>query len=229
MFHKNIFTSEHECKLIKKFEWIVIAWYLADTILFFLIGVAENNIQTILAGAFLVFWFVLTSSLFTLLSKIKALGSNFHKLYLPTVFVLSLIEETLVFYNGGGLGGKATSLTQDLLLAVPVFLGIAFGILVLDKFTNLSSGEIFAIGSIQGFIIEIIISGNFYFAWLLGGPALGIYGMMMAALHKNESSIKTKRSNKQTFAILTTGTILCLTGAIIGAIIGDTFYSFIKS
>ena len=90
----------------------------------------------------------------------------------------------------------------------------------------MSNGEIFAVGAIQGFIIELFLAGNLSLAWFLGGPALGIYGMMMAAVGKKDSVIN-EHTVRQVLLVLLLGTLLCFIGAIFGAIIGDTIYNSI--
>ena len=224
----SVFSSEVDSKIIKGIIKAVLLWYFIDTVLFLFVGLSETNLQTIFTGIFLIFWYLATTTLFRLSSKrTESLSKNFSKWYLPLILLLSVLEETLVFLNGGGLGGKAESLTQDLLLAVPVFLGIALGILVLNHWVPLSSGEIFVITSIQGFIIELVFSGNLILAWFLGGPALGIYGMMMAAVSKEKPKEQEETLAKHVLIVLIVGTVLCLGGAILGAILGDTIYKAI--
>ena len=218
------FTKNTDSGITRAIVKFVLAWYLIDTILFFIVGLSEENIQTILTGIFLVFWFILTIILYNETRKIIWLVDNFSKIYLLLIFVLATLEETLVFLNGGGLGGKATSLTQDLFLAVPVFVGIALGILILDHWIPLTNGEIFVLGAIQGFLVELVISGNLALVWFLGGPALGIYGMMMSSFSKDSVQDETKKSLKYILIIFIVGSVLCYGGAILGAIIGDTLY-----
>ena len=61
---------------------------------------------------------------------------------LDQVFILGIIEETVIYYNGGGLGGKALSLSHDLISTTPVFVGIGLGIYLLDKWLKLYTGNI---------------------------------------------------------------------------------------
>jgi hypothetical protein len=195
-------------------------------VFFLLIGAILLDLQMIFTGIILFFWLALTSLIFRLSHSSTTLNERFSWLYLPVVFVLAIIEETIIYLNGGGLGGAALSLQHDLLLAVPVFLGIGIGIYILHFWKKLYSGEFFLLGAIQGFIIEIIFTGNILGVWLFGGAALGIYGAMMGALApKIEES--HHRSAKSTILMLIAGIIICFVCMIIGAIIGDNTWRII--
>ena len=199
---------------------------LLTTFLFFLSGIIEFHIQTILAGVILVFWLLFTLMLFIKFHNSSFLNENFKYVYIPAILILAIIEETIIYYNGGGLGGKAKSLEHDLLLAVPVFVGIGVGIYLLHMKRNLNPGEFFVLGAIQGFLIEIIFSGNIAFIVILGGGAMGIYGAMMACFAPaQEDNIKT---TKQLIIDLLLGTVLCFIFVLIGAIIGDNLYNAIS-
>jgi hypothetical protein len=196
-------------------------WYFS-----FFFGAILSDLQMIFTGIILFFWLALTSLIFRLSHSSTTLNEKFNWLYLPVVFVLAIIEETIIYLNGGGLGGAALSLQHDLLLAVPVFLGIGMGIYILHFWKKLYAGEFFLLGAIQGFIIEIIFTGNILGVWLFGGAALGIYGAMMGALApKIEESYH--RSAKSTILILIVGIIICFVCVIIGAIVGDNLYSIL--
>ncbi len=201
----------------------VLIWYVVDTALFYIIGALLFEIQTVLSGVVLTFWLVLTIFLYNRYHYSEQLKDRFNWIYVILVFTLAFIEETVIYFNGGGLGGRATSLAHDLVLAVPVFVGIAFGILILHIKRLLTPGEFFMIGAIQGYLIEIMLAGNIGLAWFLGGPALGIYGSMMACF-----APKAKVQDTSTHKILIDlilGTILCFIFVILGAIIGDTIYT----
>ena len=221
-----LFYDKNDSGSLRKIIMIIIIFYLLTTGLFFLSGILEMNIQTILAGVILVFWFLFTTLLFIKFHNSSFLQENFKWVYIPTVFILAIMEETIIYYNGGGLGGKAKSLEHDLLLAVPVFVGIGVGIYLLNMKRRLNPGEFFVLGAIQGFLIEIIFSGNIAFIIILGGGAMGIYGAMMACFAPaQEDDTKT---TKQLIINLLLGTILCFIFVLIGAIIGDNLYKAIS-
>ncbi|MFX1444251.1 MAG: hypothetical protein ACFFHV_12625 [Promethearchaeota archaeon] len=225
-FEKILFYDENDSGFLRKLVLIIIIFYLLTTFLFFLSGIIEMNIQTILAGVILVFWLLFTVFLFIKFHNSTFLKENFRWLYLPAVFILAIIEETIIYYNGGGLGGMAKSLEHDLLLAVPVFLGIGVGIYLLHIKRTLNPGEFFILGAIQGFLIEIIFSGNIAFILILGGGAMGIYGAMMACFAPaQEDNTKT---SKQLIINLLLGSVLCFIFVLIGAIIGDNLYNAIS-
>jgi len=221
-----LFYDANDSAFLRKLIIIIIIFYILTTILFFLYGFLVINIQTILAGVILVFWLLFTVLLFTKFHNSSFLNENFKWIYIPAIFILAIIEETIIYYNGGGLGGKAKSLEHDLLLAVPVFVGIGIGIYLLNLKRILNPGEFFILGAIQGFLIEIIFSGNIAFILILGGGAMGIYGAMMGCFAPaQEDNMKT---SKQLIIDLLLGTLLCFIFVIIGAIVGDNLYNAIS-
>ncbi len=225
-FKNVLFYDENDSAFQRKLIIIIIIFYILTTFLFFLSGILEINTQTILAGVILVFWLLFTVLLFTKFHSSSFLNENFKWFYIPSVFILAIIEETIIYYNGGGLGGAAKSLEHDLLLAVPVFVGIGIGIYLLNLKRKLNPGEFFLLGAIQGFLIEIIFSGNIAFILILGGGAMGIYGAMMACFAPaQEDNVKKL---KQLIIDLLLGTILCFIFVIIGAIVGDNLYNAIS-
>jgi hypothetical protein len=221
---KNIFFyDENDPPFLHKLNMLIILMYLLTTILFFIFGILALNLQTILAGVILTFWILFTICIFKIFHTYSYFIRNFRWIYIPAIFVLAVLEETIIYYNGGGLGGKAKSLEQDLLLAVPVFLGIGIGIYLLNHKRKLNPAEIFIIGAIQGILIEIIFPGNIGFVLIIGGGAMGIYGTMMACVSpKHENNIKS--INKILIDLLV-GTCICFIFVIIGAIIGDNLHT----
>jgi len=225
-FDNILFYDENDSGFLRKLVLIIIIFYLLTTFLFFLSGILEMNTQTIIAGFILVFWLGFTILLFKKFHNSIFLNENFRWLYLPAVFILAIIEETIIYYNGGGLGGKAKSLEHDLLLAVPVFVGIGVGIYLLHIKRNLNPGEFFILGAIQGFIIEIAFLGNIVFAIILSGGAMGIYGAMMACFAPAQED--NRKTSNQLIINLLLGTIICFIFVLIGAIIGDNLYNAIS-
>jgi len=135
-----------------------------------IIGAIERSIQTIFfMGLILILWFILTRWVFNR-------SRNYEKRirYIGSVFFLAIIEETVIYYNGGGLGGKALSLSHDLISTIPVFVGIGLGIYLSDKWLKLYNGEYFAVGATIGLIIEVFLTGNFMLIVFIGGAAIWV-------------------------------------------------------
>ena len=216
------FSSESDASYIHKFIRVSLIWYWISTTLFFFFGIIEDDLTTILAGCILIFWYYFTRALFKITKKREISDRAFSYLYIIFVFFLAVIEETVIYYNGGGLGGDATSLWHDLSIAVPVFVGISVGILLTHKIKSLTRGEFFILGAIQGFIIEIFIAGNILLFWFFGGGVLGMYGMMMACVLPKTPKINLAKSS---IVKIVLGSILCFFMVILGAIVGDTIYN----
>lgn len=162
-------------------------WYLIDAGFFMIIGGIDRNIQTIFTGLILIFWFILTRQVFT---HSRSWEKSIR--YIGSVFILAIIEETVIYYNGGGLGGKALSLSHDLISTIPVFVGIGLGIYLSDKWLKLYTGEYFAVGATIGLIIEVFLTGNFMLIVFIGGAAMGIQGaLMVVAAPENEVDDRT--------------------------------------
>ena len=136
-FLKHFFHDETDPRWLRISIGVILIWYIADMVFFFLIGAILLDLQMIFTGIILFFWLALTSLIFRLSHSSTTLNERFNWLYLPVVFVLAIIEETIIYLNGGGLGGAALSLQHDLLLAVPVFLGIGVGIFILNHWKRL--------------------------------------------------------------------------------------------
>ncbi len=197
----------------------VIFWLNIFTIMFFLlVGVTTKDWQSIFGGLILVFWYILTFVIFKNRFKFER---YLPYLYVPGIFILAIIEETIIYYNGGGLGGTATSLWHDLSLAVPIFVAMGVGIQILHKFRNLYVTEFYILGAIQGLIIEVIMKISLLQLVFVGG-AMMIYGTMMSALSYNNNK---ERKRYNILINLVIGTIFIYIMVIIGAIIGDNIYN----
>ena len=147
-------------------------------------------------------------------------------LYLPIVFIIALIEETIVYYSGGGLQGAAVSLWHDLALAIPVFLMIGVGILITNRIYKMNSGEIFLLGYICGAILEIILPVHFFnpvLILLFGGAGAGFYSILYTGFAPIPE-IAPERTKIQSIKILLIGTIICFVCMVIAGIIGSTLY-----
>ena len=164
--------------------------------------------------------------------RVKQQQNNSLKfLYLPIVFVIALIEETIVYYSGGGLQGAAISLWHDLALAIPVFLMIGVGILITNRIYEMKSGEIFLLGYICGAILEIILPVHFFnpiLILLFGGAGAGFYSILYTTFAP-VNEILPEQKKVHTIKILLIGTIICFICMIIAGIIGSTLYIMTSS
>ena len=224
MLSFQYFVNNSTNDIVKLFIKGTIIFYLLDIILFLLIGIIESSGKDIVNVLFLVFWFGLTIILY---SKIDLKSINF-VYYTLLLLILAVIEESIIYFNGGGLSGGATSLAQDLILAVPVFVILGVSLFLLkDKFL-LTASDFYIYGSIFGLFIEIILGGKIAFVFLFGGPALFIYGSMLATFApKTINTAKENQINlyRKILFILIVMFLFMLTGAIIG----DTVYKMIEN
>ncbi|TFG03199.1 MAG: hypothetical protein EU539_12485, partial [Promethearchaeota archaeon] len=159
-FENILFYNEHDKKWLQNIIFMILILYCITTLLLFISGIFEASLQSVLAGVILIFWMALTSLIFKFFHDSEFLRENFKWIYIPSIFILAIVEETIIYFNGGGLGGKAESLEQDLMLAVPVFVGIAIGIFLMNLKNKLNPGEFFILGAIQGFIVEFLFLGD---------------------------------------------------------------------
>lgn len=207
---------------VKLFIKASIIFYLLDIILFLIIGLVESSTTNLVDVLFFVFWFFLTILLY---NKLDLKSINF-VYYTFLVLVLAVLEETVIYYNGGGLGGTATSLTQDLIHAVPIFVFLGIALFSLKNKFQLTASDFYTYGSIYGFFIEIIIGGKIAFFFLFGGPALFIYGSMLAAFAPK--TLNTEKESKiNVFLKIIIILIVMFTFMLAGAILGDTIYKML--
>ncbi len=226
MLFDSVFYDENDPSWIRRMIRFILIWYLIDTALFMFIGIASADFQAFISGLILLFWLIFTRAVFKSFYGSSFVKNRFFWIYVPFVFLLSIIEEVLIYFNGGGLGGEAESLTHDLILAIPVFVCIGIGVFVINRRIPLRTGEFFLLGAIQGFLIEIIFAGNILFVWLFGGAVLGIYGSIMGSIVPTyETAIE--RSKKKSALIMIIGSIFCFFMVIVGAVVGDTLCNLI--
>jgi len=214
------FFDELNPKWLQKIVYIIILWYIIGVVIFFLLGFL--NVLNVLAASNLLLLLIITNILF----KYVRQNENSRYFYLPVIFLLALLEETLVYYSGGGLQGAALSLWHDLALSIPVFLMIGVGILLTNRIKKMNSGEVFLLGYICGFILEIILPGHFFnpiLIFLFGGAGAGFYSILYTALAPIPEE-PPERNKIQTIKILLIGTIICFFCMVIGGIIGSTLY-----
>lgn len=221
MIRQKPFSTDLTDNKSRNYIILTLLWYLVDIIFFIFLGLVESSIINIITGLFLICWLIFTILLF---NHFTLKNSNI-VFYALGVAVLGIIEETPIYYNGGGLNGTATSLVQDLFLTIPVFVLLGISIYLLkDKFA-LTSSDFFIYGSIYGVILELFIGGKLVYFYLFGGPALVIYGSMLATFAPKE--LINKKQNVNSYLKFIIIIIVMFIFMIAGAIIGDTSYRFI--
>ncbi len=224
-FKQKFFFDENNPAWLQNAVFVIIIWYIIDVAFFFLLGFI--NILNVLAAGNLFFLLLITSLIFKNVRQNEKFQDKIKYLYLPTVFILAIIEETIVYYSGGGLQGAAVSLWHDLALSIPVFLMIGIGILITNHIKTMNSGEIFLLGLICGIIMEIILPGHFFniiLIILFVGAGAGFYSILYTALAPITEMIP-QHTKIQSIKILLIGTIICFICMVIAGIIGTTLYN----
>lgn len=117
--------------------------------------------------------------------------------------------------NGGGLGGRATSLAHNLTIAVPVFMGIGTGLYLAHRITPMTRGEFFLFGALFGFLIEIVLNSAWNDLILLGGAAMGLYGLILSS-YTPVTDNPAPLNARKVLIVMTLGTAFMLVGAVIG-------------
>lgn len=222
MSHFEYFVYNLTNQKVKLYIKASLVIYFLDILLFLFIGIVKRSKNSIITGFILIFWLMLTLLLFNFIDeKYRTFG-----FYLIGLTILAIIEETVIYYNGGGLGGKATSLKQDLLVAVPVFVFLGLALYILKHYFNFTSSDFYVYGSIYGFFIELIIGGKLGYFYLFLGPTLVIYGSMLAALAPKIPEQSKKVTIKKILEIIIVSAVMFIF-MIAGAIIGDTLNKMI--
>ena len=208
---------------IKLYIYASLIMYVFDILLFFLIGIVEKSKSNIITSFILIFWLTLTLALYNFIDKMY----RTFVYYIVGVMILGVIEETIIYYNGGGLNGEAVSLKQDLLVVVPVFVFLGLALYILNYFFSFVSSDFYVYGSIYGFILELIIGGKIGYFYLFLGPALVIYGSMLATFAPKIPEQTKKISINKVIEIMVV-LIVMFIFMIAGAIVGAIMYSALK-
>ena len=208
---------------IKLYIYASLIMYVFDILLFFLIGIVEKSKSNIITSFILIFWLTLTLALYNFIDKMY----RTFVYYIVGVMILGVIEETIIYYNGGGLNGEAVSLKQDLLVVVPVFVFLGLALYILNYFFSFVSSDFYVYGSIYGFILELIIGGKIGYFFLFLGPALVIYGSMLATFAPKIPEQTKKISINKVIEIMVV-LIVMFIFMIAGAIVGAIMYSALK-
>ncbi len=160
----------HECFREKSCK-LIFAWYLFDIFLSLLIGLTTGEFWVFI---YLIIWLAVFLVFY---------GFRFHA-FIVTALILSVIEETIAYYVGGGLGGMAKSLLDDYAGSIPVFIGFIIGWYLFLRKYRVSEGKILILSGLHGFIIEVILTGailNPLATIYLGGSSIFIYGSIILA------------------------------------------------
>ena len=164
---------------------IILVWGLIDYFLLSIYDVSVGNMGMLVYSAI-----VLLSYFGMYIVKPKRFTS--------TILFLTLLEETLAYYIGGGLHGLATSIWEDYVKSIPVFVSIA---LLWRRYMykyKANPNEILILVGTQGFFFEIILSGailNPIYVLALGGTPYIVYGLLVLIPEKplGEEEIKLVR------------------------------------
>ncbi len=148
---------------------IIFLWGVIGFILLSIIDLVKRRIVMLL-------YFVIIIILYLLLYKLSP------KYYMLSIFLISIIEETIVYFIGGGLHGLAKSLIHDYIRSIPIFLIHAFLWLKYMNKYEYNEGEIFLLAGLHGFFWEIVVSGiifNPVLLTLFGGTPFILYGLLV--------------------------------------------------
>ncbi len=102
--------------------------------------------------------------------------------YIHTILIVCLVEETIVYFIGGGLHGVARSLLRDYIRSIPIFLTHAVLWLRYMERYHYEEHEIFVMAGMHGFFWEIIVSGMILdpvLTLLFGGAPFILYGLLV--------------------------------------------------
>lgn len=223
MLKVNFFMSDETNKIKKYYIFLSIVYYVLDLALFVIIGLTEKSDADLITASILFIWLLGCLILFNLIT-LKKLNIFIYSILLA---ILGMGEEVLVYYNGGGLNGTATSLQQDLLLVIPVFAGLGITLYISAIFFDLVASDFYVYGSIYGWLLELVIGGKLIYFYLFGGPALVIYGSMLAVFAPKIPRRNSKLHIHKVLEILFI-LVLMFIGMITGAIVGGMIYSLVK-
>lgn len=155
--------------LFDGYEKAVYLWGVIDFVFLAIFNVLEGKMIFLLYFVFMVLGY-------TLLYMIAP------SRYYMTIFLLCIIEETIVYYMGGGLHGQAKSLIHDYLRSLPIFMAHAYLWRNFMSKYRYQDRHIFIMAGLHGFFWEIIISGaiiNPILTALFGGTTFLLYGLLV--------------------------------------------------
>ncbi|MGQ4892011.1 MAG: hypothetical protein ACP6IP_05930 [Candidatus Njordarchaeia archaeon] len=164
---EKIFGFGEESKIVE----VITIWYLIDVIIFAILGISEGSFNVFI---YLVIWGIIIAAVY----RLKP-GP-----YILWAFILSVVEETIAYYLGGGLGGTAKSLVDDYAGSLPVFLMFIVGWYMFMKRYDSRKDLVFLFSGAHGFLIEIVLTGgifNILVVFALGGAAMFIYSSIITS------------------------------------------------
>jgi len=147
----------------------LLIWYLLDLFFSLIIGVLENEWSL---AIYLSIWTVICLICY----KVKP------KFFVVSAFLLAVLEETIVYFLGGGLQGTATSLLDDYAGSLPVFLMFILGWWIVLKNYYVDDETLYFHAGLHGFLFEITIPGHLLSlltVFLFGGSAFFIYASII--------------------------------------------------
>ena len=187
--------------------------FLFVAIIFIITGAIGGGIVSLV-------WWIITSLLFSFIRNKDTFQQKAKILYLINVCWLSLLEEGMIYAVGGGLQGKATSLYDDYIHSIPIFMAIGIVLYFMILKYELNSGETFITAFFIGYIVEGIFGGA---GLLIGSAGAYFYGTMMTALIP-ENLKEEKRASIKSILLIIIGTIFSFIAVLAGAIIADNIY-----
>lgn len=188
---------------------ILLSWFAFDVILSILIAATTNDFSL---AIYLFLWIIISVIAYKLRPPF----------FIASAFVLAVLEETIVYYLGGGLQGTATSLLDDFAGSLPVFLAIIVGWWFVLKRYYYSEESLYLFSGLHGFFMEIIVPGlifNPVSVILFGGSSIFVYATIIVCPQRPKAKTDLKETNTLMKVILWFLIIILM---VIGGIIGDT-------
>jgi len=163
---------------------ILLIWYFLDLVFSLIIAVVESEWSL---AVYLYMW----TAICFICYKIRP------KKFVVSAFLLAVLEETIVYFLGGGLQGTATSLLDDYAGSLPVFLMFILGWWMILKKYHIDGEDIYLLAGFHGFLLEIIVPGHIFSPltiFLLGGSSFFIY-VSIILIPSKPSATKINRAN----------------------------------
>ena len=189
----------------------IFGWFIIDVILALILWFSLN-----------VFTFTIYFTLWLLIIRIAS-ALNL-KSMVPSSIMLAVLEETIVFFLGGGLGGEARSLVDDYLGSIPMFAGLIIGWWLFIRKHKVDPNYILILSGLQGFIIELVFTGlilNPLNILFFGGATLFIYSSIICTPNWPQGMEDTNVVSHIKWFIISF--ILGLIGGILGAVMRSIY------
>jgi len=192
----------------------IFGWFIIDVILAFVLWLSLN-----------IFTFIIYFTLWFLV--IRVVSALNPRNMVSSSIMLAILEETIVFFLGGGLGGEARSLVDDYLGSIPMFSGLIIGWWLFIRKYKVKPDYILILSGVQGFIIELVFTGlilNPLNILFFGGATLFIYSSIICTPNwpKGMEDANVVSHIKWFIISLTLGLI----GGILGAVMRSIYNPF---